>query len=164
MSNTTPFFGVWPLIFSMIVEKITCNSLSEKISAFLKTRGLELLHQNINGLVDKMDKIKLFLLDSKNKIHLYCISETHTNNTVTNSQIDVPGYNIERKDRVNGIYGGVLCYIIEDLNYQRRYDLEVEGLEVIWIELFIQSTKSILICTIYKPPDNSKYVHKDIIK
>ena len=97
----------------------------------------------------------------KKKIHLYGFSETHTNSTVTNSELDVSVYKIERKDRTNGVHGEALCYIREDINYQRRDDLEVDGLEVIWIEVFIPNSRSLLIFTIYKPRDNSKYIDKN---
>ncbi|XP_057302635.1 uncharacterized protein LOC130636806 [Hydractinia symbiolongicarpus] len=49
-------------------------------------------------------------------------------------------------------------YIREDISYQRRYDLETEGIEGIWMEILIPNTKSILLCSVYKPPDNSKYI------
>ena len=44
---------------------------------------------------------------------------------------------MERKDRKVGPHGGVLCYIRDDLKYDRRYDLEIKGIECIWIEFFI---------------------------
>ena len=44
-------------------------------------------------------------------------------------------------------------YIREGLNFQRRQDLEEKSIEMICIEIKC-SNKSILLSTIYRPPDN----------
>ena len=45
-------------------------------------------------------------------------------------------YNIpERKDRVDDRYGGVIQYVKEEIRYKRRDDLEIRGIESIWIEV-----------------------------
>lgn len=44
------------------------------------------------------------------------------------------------------------------MKWQRRYDLEVDNIECIWVEIFFVSSKSILICIAYKPPESSTYL------
>jgi hypothetical protein len=39
--------------------------------------------------------------------------------------------------------------------------LEVDGLEIIWIEVFVKRAKSLLFGIAYKPPESSKYVDKN---
>ncbi len=51
-------------------------------------------------------------------------------------------------------------FLREDLNWQRRIDLEAVENESIWIELLIKHSKSILLCLCYRPPDSSKHLHK----
>ena len=51
-------------------------------------------------------------------------------------------------------------YISNNLKWIRRNDLEDLNLECIWIEIFPENAKSILLGTIYRPPDSSKYLHK----
>ena len=143
------------------VEKEDISFSKTKLSAFTNKRGLKIFHQNVNGVLDKLDKISLLLLNHANKnIQIFGVSETHLCTTTNNTVINVEGYTIERKDRDKGVYGGVLCYIRDDINYQRRYDLEVAGIECIWIELLIFKSSSILVCIAYKPPDSSKYIDK----
>ena len=52
-------------------------------------------------------------------------------------------------------------FISKTLKWQRRYDLERDGLESIWIEIFPPNAKSFLLSTIYRPSDRSKYVFKN---
>ena len=45
--------------------------------------------------------------------------------------------------------------------WKRREDLESEIIECIWIELMFEYSKNILIGIFYRPPDSSKYLHRD---
>ena len=56
---------------------------------------------------------------------------------------------------------GTAVYIRDDIQWQRRNDLEVNGIEYLWIELLIKRSRSILLGIIYRPPDTSKYLDKD---
>ena len=76
--------------------------------------------------------------------------------TITNAELSIDGNTIERKDRENGVLGGVLCYIRSDVNYIRRVVLENKDLEAIWIEILVKKSRSILSFIIYRPPDSSK--------
>ena len=51
----------------------------------------------------------------------------------------------ERKDRLSGKSGGgILCYVRENIQYnKRRLDLETD-LELIWLELFCSGSKIFL--------------------
>lgn len=140
-------------------ERDTVDFLDSTLTKFLKIRGLKIFHQNLNGLSGKLEKVKLFL--ECKQVHIFCITETHISNSVRNCDLNIPGYTFERRDRENGPHGGVLCYIREDLIYQRRPDLNTEGIECIWIEIIIPNTKSVLVSTIYKPPENSKYTDRN---
>ena len=124
----------------------------------LGKRGLKIFHQNINGLLAKVDKLRLFMKDTRKEIQVMGLSESHCNPRILTDQLLIDGYSIERKDRGNGKGGGILCYIRNDLKWQRRYDLEVDNIECIWVEIFFVSSKSILICIAYKPPESSTYL------
>ena len=127
-----------------------------KLSRFTKTRGLKILHQNVNGLVRKIDQIKNFIGNCNKNIHIFGVTESHTNFTIQDSELHIDGYITVRKDRTTGIGEGVVCYIRDDLKWHRRTDLEQSGIECIWIELFLAKSSSILISIIYKPQDENK--------
>ena len=49
--------------------------------------------------------------------------------------IALRGFCMERKDRDHGRAGGVVCYIRNNVLYNRLNDLEVDEFEVIWIKI-----------------------------
>ena len=55
----------------------------------------------------------------------------------------------------------VAIYVKETLNCVRRPDLEINGLESVWLQLSVLSRK-ILICGIYRPP-NSPFTYWNLI-
>ena len=81
------------------------------LSINLEKRGLKVFHQNINGLLSKVDKLRLFMKDMCKNIQLMGISESHCNPRILTGQLTIDGYSIEPKDRVNGKGGGIVCYI-----------------------------------------------------
>ena len=58
----------------------------------------------------------------------------------------------ERKDRDDN-HGGVILYVKETLRYKRRADLEIRGIECIWIEL-LNNHQRILFGLSYRPPNS----------
>ena len=87
--------------------------------------------------------------------------ESHLDDSVPDSFVNVFGYNLIRRDKKNGPRGGVCIYICEDLNCQQRLDLEKHELEALVIEIFIKHSKSLLISVIYRPTDSSKYLNRN---
>ncbi|XP_045161011.1 uncharacterized protein LOC123525918 [Mercenaria mercenaria] len=67
----------------------------------------------------------------------------------------------ERKDRADG-YGGVILYVKQYLYYRRRRDLEINGVECLWIEIEV-SNKHILFGTFYRPPNTDAFQHSLIL-
>ena len=66
-----------------------------------------------------------------------------------------------RKDQTLGPAGGVGVHIKQRSPWQRRYDLEVDGVECLWIEILLLKCKGFLVGNIYRLPDGSKYLGKD---
>ena len=107
-----------------------------------------------------MDKIKILIGESRH-IHVLGITETKLDNNILDSEITIDGYTVIRRDRISGLGGGVCMFIRDDLNWDRRYDLECDEIEAIWIEMSIKHSKSILINVTYKPPESSRHLNKN---
>jgi hypothetical protein len=59
-------------------------------------------------------------------------------------------YTFVRNDRKTDPGGGVGCFIRNDLGWQRRTDLENDGVEAIWLEMFNnKNARTLLVCNIY---------------
>ena len=68
------------------------------------------------------------------------------------------GYNVVKRDRSSDAHGGVCTYISNNIVYNDRLDLHNEHIEAVWIEIVQPNTKPIVIGTVYRPPDQHKFV------
>ncbi len=76
----------------------------------------------------------------------------------------IDGYKFIKQNRKQGRAGSVAVYIKDNILWKRRYDLETDNIESIWLEIFIAKSKSILIATFYRPPESSVYLPNDFNK
>lgn len=72
----------------------------------------------------------------QNQFHIFGLSETWLNSSVSNDSFCVPGYcPLVCLDRPHGKHGGgVAFYVSSSVGFKRRHDLEINELEVLWIE------------------------------
>ena len=118
-----------------------------------KQSGFKIAHLNIRSLYHKHDEIKLLLTESN--IDVLCLSETWLDSTIPDSQIHIPGYTLECKDR-NREGGGVLMYIRHDISYDVRSDIASVSshVERLWVEVKLSPTLPCLISCMYRPPSS----------
>lgn len=110
---------------------------------------LSFVHYNVQSIVNKLDIIQAELFE----IDILSFTETWLNPDISSEDIMLQSYSTpERKDRPGDPHGGVMIYVKDGLFYKRRYDLEIRGVESIWIEL-IHNRKSILYVFFYRPPN-----------
>ena len=88
-----------------------------------------------------------------NSIDVMAVSETWLNPSIPDSLVDIPGYDIFRRDR-DSLGGGVCLYINNQLKCKQRKDLLKSNLEAIWVEV-IDGEQTIVVSCIYRPPDST---------
>ena len=116
--------------------------------------SLKFGHLNVRSLnnQDKFDELSLIIKD--NNFHIFAISETWLSNDISNDNFNIVRYNsIMHLDRSHRTGGGVALFSIDSILLQRRYDLELPGLEFLWVE-FSVSGRNFLFGVCYRPPDN----------
>ena len=118
-------------------------------------RDLSICHINTRSLCPndrskRIDEIhsQLCLRDHYDVI---CISETWLHLDILDDAVDIPNYQLFRKDRPEGRGGGVAIYVHKSLPVKRRNDLEENNLELLLLELTSQQKRFILGCC-YRPP------------
>lgn len=118
-------------------------------------KGLHFVHINIRSMVNKM--ADLISLANKTRASVIAVSETWLDTSVTDGEIRINGYNVVRKDR--GCKGGGVClYIKDNLPFNCRTDLDQEGLEGVWVDIFLPKTKPITVGVVYRPPTQSNFL------
>ena len=111
-----------------------------------QSKGISFGHLNINSLVSKIDEFRLLC---NNAFDVICVNETKCDDTVHDNELNLPGFNLLRRDRKRD--GGVALYVRDCFNFQRRDDLCDKSVECIWIELNQPKRKPIFICALYNP-------------
>ena len=116
-------------------------------------------HANIRSMCPtdrtlKLDEIETIMCNQKN-CDIICLSETWLDETISDNQVEIQGFQIHRKDRtrINNRRpaGGVAIFARDNLPVKRRKDLELDSLELLFIEL-TTCKKRILIGCGYRAP------------
>ena len=119
-------------------------------------RGLHLIHLNINSLLSKIDELRA--IAKKSRAAVIGITESRLDESVTDGEINIDGYELIRSDR-NRHRGGVACYIRNDISFNPRGNFSSE-VENIFLDMLLPKTKPILIGILYRPPKQSKFLDK----
>ena len=125
-------------------------------SAFLPSmRGFKLASLNIASLPKHIDELRVLLSD--NPLDILSINETRLDDSVSDDEVYIPGYDIIRRDREhNGRFGGGVCiYVRSNINFSLRPDLSDLHLENLCIEIRKPRSKPFIIATRYRPPNSS---------
>jgi len=108
---------------------------------------------NARSLKNKLCDLHALLDGVVDEYSMLFITESWLNSTVTDGMIDCSGkYNVYRKDRVNGVSGGVLGLISKKLN---SYSVAIPeifcNIEVVAVNV-VTAVGSLRFITIYRPP------------
>lgn len=125
---------------------------NEPTSIFPSQRGFKLVSLNINKLTTHIDELRILLAD--NDIDLISINETKLNKSIKDSEVNIPGYNIVRRDRITNSGGGVCFYVKNTISFAIRNDLNMDNLENLCLEIRKPQSKPFIVVTWYRPPDS----------
>ena len=157
--------SIFTLLLLMCGDIETCPG-PDRMQKVCKNRGFKIFHQNIRGLFANFSSL-LVVFETHREIDILTLSETHIvqdSYTDNESLYTIPGYIFIKKNRPQGKGGGVAAYIKSEIVWKERYDLENDDIESIWLEVFPNKAKSFLICCMYRPPENSKYLSSNFNK
>ena len=116
--------------------------------------NFSVVHYNVQSLLNKIDLLQVEL----SHFDVIAMSETWLSQSIDDTDLKLLNYQSPfRKDRQTNNYGGVIVYVRDNIPCKRRPDLEVQGLESLWLELRLKS-KVVLFGTFYRPPDSSNEI------
>ena len=112
------------------------------------------VHYNVQSLLPKLD----ILYTELNDFDILAFTETWINDDIPSTELLMNSFKVpERKDRQDR-HGSVAVYIKENLFHRRRDDLEIIGVECIWIEITV-SNRPLLFGAFYRPPNTTPQQH-----
>ena len=114
---------------SDILSSASLNSLSNHLS---------ILHLNIQSLLPKIDLIRGEAIAHD----ILIFTESWLKPTINDDSIHIenflPPFRTDRWERPGG---GVIAYVRDTLSCKRRTDLEIRGVEGLWLEINIKAKK-----------------------
>ena len=87
--------------------------------------------------------------------HIICVVETWLGSEINSSEIDIPGYQLFRKDR-NRQGGSVLMYIADFMSVTMLPDPDPQ-LELLALSVRYNNSK-VNLCLLYRPPNSGSHI------
>ena len=116
---------------------------------------LNILSLNCGSIRSQAKRNNLAVLLSEHNIDIVLGCESHIDESYFSSELLPPLYTILRKDRSLG-GGGVFIGFKKSLTVSEEPKL-ITDCEVIWAKLHFKKTKTLYICSFYRPPDSDMY-------
>ena len=117
-------------------------------------KGMHFRHLNVNSLLSKIEELKALAFNTN--ISVLGITETKLDNTGSNGELKIDGYNLLRSDR-NKNGGGVACYIKNNIAHNRHSNIS-ENIENIVLDILLPKSKPIIMGIIYRPPNQVDFI------
>ena len=124
-----------------------------------KSLTLNIGHINARSLNDEDKFEEIASLGHVHTYTIFAVSETWLNHLISSDSFSIPGFSpMFRLDRRDGRRaGGVALFTSMSIVAKRRFDLERNGIELLWVEMKIN--RHSFICGVcYRPPN---YNHAD---
>jgi exonuclease III len=129
-----------------------------------KTKGLFIIHLNVQSLVKKIEQIRIFC--TIYKPHLLSLTETWLNTSHTDFELNVSGYEIFRCDRTDDRRGGgALIYSLIDRNYDlERVHVEKNDIEFVTLKLKYKHSHCFYVTSLYCPPNSTELIKNSLLE
>ena len=122
------------------IQNTSISQASGDFGCFEK-RGLHFVHLNARSILPKMGELDI--LAHNTNAAIIAVTESWLDNTIHDNEVCIPGYSIQRKYR-NREGGGVCMFIRNNINFNRRSDIDNDDLEFLAIDIMLPKSKPIL--------------------
>ena len=126
------------------------------------------LQLNVRGLLSSQSALTQLLIDLEKKnsrVDIVLLCETFLNKR-TAQTVRVPGYTLVSKERTHKKGGGTGILVRNQISYKKRADLDAitnNEVESTHIEIIAKNSKSIIVGSLYKPPDGNNRNFTDMV-
>ncbi|PFX14453.1 hypothetical protein AWC38_SpisGene21387 [Stylophora pistillata] len=148
-----------PLI--KLVHEIELNpgpqNFSVKDSGGKNANSMKLANLNALSLKRREQFILVEETILENKFHVFTVEETWLDDSISDLNIEIPGYHLFQVDRQKR--GGEVCiYVSHSYKTELLSDISnmsTNGFHQLWLKVQVKNMKSVLVCAVYRPPDLS---------
>ena len=133
------------------------QNFSVKESGGKNANSMKLAHLNARSLKRREHFILVRETILQNKFDVFTISETWLDDSISDLNIEIPGYHLFRIDRQKR-GGGVCVYVSHSYKTELLLDISnvsTNGFHQLWLNVQVKNMKSVLVCAVYRPPDVS---------
>ena len=110
------------------------------------------MHYNVQSILSKLEILHAELIE----FGVLAFSETWLNASTETDDLLLESYSAPvRKDRIGDSHRGLILYIKNGIYFKRRDNLEIRGIESLWIEIS-NNRKHILFGPVYRPPNSNR--------
>ena len=137
---------------------LTPLGIPEQEPTLKQSNKFTLLHHNVRSIVKNGDRFQQFLYNSA--LQLSCILVTETWLTDSSPMPTIPHFSFNGANRVGRSGGGVGIFINNMLSFRPRHDImdPYRSFEFIIVETCAVSSKNVIVCCVYRPPDSNVVV------
>lgn len=128
------------------------NTMSSKIENKPKTLHCKLI--NARSVVNKLNDL-LIMFDSENP-DIVGITESWATKDISDSELNINGYTIYRRDREHAKGGGVMLYVKDSLNTEVINDYTHRDVESLFCKIG-KGKCAFYIGVFYRPPNSTTY-------
>ena len=112
-------------------------------------KGFRIAHLNITSIPKYIDQLRIYLVNKP--LDILTINETRLDESISDAEVNIQGYNLWRKDRCRH-GGGVAIYTRDILNVREMSQFVPENIESVCLEIIKPKSKPFLLTTVYRPP------------
>ncbi|CAB3977530.1 RNA-directed DNA polymerase from transposon BS [Paramuricea clavata] len=155
-------FPTTKLIISELITRNDNQQINTKVkqvnTKLSQLKGFKIVHLNIASLMKHKDELSIFI--SLQPFDVLCINETRLDSSTYNSEVEIAGCDLIRKDR-NRNEGGVAIYVRSVIPYINRTELSPDTAEAICLKIRKPKSKPLLVSTWYRPPGSKPQFFND---
>ena len=129
-----------PLMLVLLANDVEINP-----GPYHNLSNINIAHLNIRSLKNRERYILAKDIVIKNKLDVFTVSETWLDSTVSDMEIEFPGFKIYRLDRETKPGGGICVFAKEDFKVERLSNLSYiteTGLHMLWLKIQVRNWKS----------------------
>ena len=117
---------------------------------------IKIAHLNVCSIKNREHYFLARDLVTKYRLDIFTVSESWLDYSISDLEVEFPGFTLHRLDRDYKTGGGVCAFVNNSFKCARLEKLSYisdSGFHQLWLKIQVQSFKSLIICTAYRTDD-----------